>query len=157
MRALCALLFCDVTKDSLLSYYTHTPIIFKTDMRQIMKELVVTIDEDLDVRRINIFFFFLFFSLLLVSSFLTLDISSQCHVALFIQKQRLFVRVKIKTAARTEHALRRLEKRNDQKSTTVGVRANEYWANQEGKYGGGFFEYRAGVSRENRGRIERDL
>lgn len=123
-----------------------------------MKELVVTIDEDLDVRRINTFSFFsFFFPFFLVSSFLTLDISSQCHVALFIQKQRLFVRVKIKTAARTEHALRRLEKRNDQKTTTVGVRANEYWANQEGKYGGGFFEHRAGVSRENRGRIERDL
>ena len=85
MRALCALLFCDVTKDSLLSYYTHALTIFKTDMRQIMKELVVTIDEDLDVRRINIILFFpSFFSLLLVSSFLTLDISSQCHVALFI-------------------------------------------------------------------------
>jgi hypothetical protein len=84
MRALCALLFCDVTKDSLLSYYTHALTIFKTDMRQIMKELVVTIDEDLDVRRINIILFFPFFSLLLVSSFLTLDISSQCHVALFI-------------------------------------------------------------------------
>ena len=82
MRALCALLFCDVTKDSPLSYYTHTLTIFKTDMRQIMKELVVTIDEDLDVRR-NILFF-PFFSLLLVSSFLTFDISSQCHVALFI-------------------------------------------------------------------------
>ena len=76
MRALCALLFCDVTKDSLLSYYTHTRIIFKTDMRQIMKELVVTIDEDLDVRRINTFSFFSFFSpFFLVSSFLTLDIS----------------------------------------------------------------------------------
>ena len=75
MRALCALLFCDVTKDSPLSYYTHTLTIFKTDMRQIMKELVVTIDEDLDVRRINIILFFPFFSLLLVSSFLTLDIS----------------------------------------------------------------------------------
>ena len=85
MRALCALLFCDVTKDSPLSYYTHTLTIFKTDMRQIMKELVVTIDEDLDVRRIKIILFFpSFFSLLLVSSFLTLDISSQCHVALFI-------------------------------------------------------------------------
>ena len=83
MRALCALLFCDVTKDSLLSYYTHTLTIFKTDMRQIMKELVVTIDEDLDVRRINIIlFFFLFFPFFL--SFLTVDISSQCHVALFI-------------------------------------------------------------------------
>jgi len=62
MRALCALLFCDVTKDSPLSYYTHTLTIFKTDMRQIMKELVVTIDEDLDVRRINIILFFSFFS-----------------------------------------------------------------------------------------------
>ena len=88
MRALCALLFCDVTKDSLLSYYTHSLIIFKTDMRQIMKELVVTIDEDLDVRR-NILFF-PFFSLLLVSSFLTFDISSQCHVALFILKTTTF-------------------------------------------------------------------
>ena len=88
MRALCALLFCDVTKDSPLSYYTHTLTIFKTDMRQIMKELVVTIDEDLDVRR-NILFF-PFFSLLLVSSFLTLDISSQCHVALFILKTTTF-------------------------------------------------------------------
>ena len=88
MRALCALLFCDVTKDSLLSYYTHTLTIFKTDMRQIMKELVVTIDEDLDVRR-NILFF-PFFSLLLVSSFLTFDISSQCHVALFILKTTTF-------------------------------------------------------------------
>ena len=83
MRALCALLFCDVTKDSLLSYYTHTLTIFKTDMRQIMKELVVTIDEDLDVRRINIILFFpSFFPFFL--SFLTVDISSQCHVALFI-------------------------------------------------------------------------
>lgn len=90
MRALCALLFCDVTKDSPLSYYTHTLTIFKTDMRQIMKELVVTIDEDLDVRRINIILFFPFFSLLLVSSFLTLDISSQCHVALFILKTTTF-------------------------------------------------------------------
>ena len=88
MRALCALLFCDVTKDSPLSYYTHTLTIFKTDMRQIMKELVVTIDEDLDVRR-NILFF-PFFSLLLVSSFLTFDISSQCHVALFILKTTTF-------------------------------------------------------------------
>ena len=50
---------------------------------------------------------------------------------IYLLKQRLFVRVKIKTAARTEHALRRLEKRNDQKTTTVGVRANGYWANQE--------------------------
>ena len=88
MRALCALLFCDVTKDSPLSYYTHTLTIFKTDMRQIMKELVVTIDEDLDVRR-NILFF-PFFPLLLVSSFLTFDISSQCHVALFILKTTTF-------------------------------------------------------------------
>ncbi len=70
---------------------------------------------------------------------------------------RLFLRLQLKRAARTEHAPRRLEKRNDQKTTTVGVRANEYWANQEGKYGGGFCERRAGVSRENRGRIERDL
>ena len=61
MRALYALLFCDVTKDSQLSYCTHTLTIFKTDMRQIMKELVVTIDEDLDVRRINIILFFSFF------------------------------------------------------------------------------------------------
>ena len=75
MRALCALLFCDVTKDSPLSYYTHTLTIFKTDMRQIMKELVVTIDEDLDVRRINIILFFPFFFPSSVSSFLTLDIS----------------------------------------------------------------------------------
>jgi len=85
MRALYALLFCDVTKDSQLSHCTHTLMFFKTDMRQIMKELVVTIDEDLDVRRINIILFFPFFfpSSCLVA-FLTLDISSQCHVALFI-------------------------------------------------------------------------
>ena len=61
MRALYALLLCDITKYSLLTYYTHSLIFFKTDMRQIMKELVVTIDEDLDVRRINIILFFPFF------------------------------------------------------------------------------------------------
>ena len=71
-----------------LLLHTHTLTFFKTDMRQIMKELVVTIDEDLDVRR-NILFF-PFFSLLLVSSFLTFDISSQCHVALFILKTTTF-------------------------------------------------------------------
>ena len=44
-------------------------------MRQIMKELVVTIDEDLDVRRINIILFFSFFFPFLSRRFLTLDIS----------------------------------------------------------------------------------
>ena len=71
-----------------LLLHTHTLTFFETDMRQIMKELVVTIDEDLDVRR-NILFF-PFFPLLLVSSFLTFDISSQCHVAIFILKTTTF-------------------------------------------------------------------
>jgi hypothetical protein len=57
------------------------------------------------------------------------------------------------TAARTEHALGRVEERDDEAKTAVGVRANEHWTNQKGKYGGGVFEHRAGVSGENRGRV----